>query len=49
MKNLFVLFLLIVLSSCTIGDFPPERNRLHEAGRADCQKTPEKCIDGVPW
>lgn len=43
------MLLLLVLCSCTVGDFAPERVALHNQGHPDCNVTPEKCIDGVAW
>ncbi len=52
MKKVFLLFVITMLGACVVsGDFPENRNRLHELGRDDvyCQKNPDKCIDGIPW
>lgn len=49
MKKVFLFAVLLVLSSCQIGDFEPHRNQLHELNKTDCSKTPERCINGYPW
>lgn len=50
MKRLVILMLVVILSGCfKAGEFTPERHALYEMGQPDCDKTPEKCIDGVPW
>lgn len=50
MKYLGVLLFLCLLSGCVkVGEFTPERHAQHELGTPDCNKTPEKCINGIPW
>ena len=50
MKKIFILLLVVILSGCIkAGEFSPESHRLYELGKADCEKTPEKCHKGVPW
>lgn len=50
MNKLFLLMMCLALSSCvSVGEFTPERNAQYEMGKPDCNKTPEKCINGVPW
>jgi len=49
-KNILVCLLVIILSGCIkAGEFSPERHAQYELGHADCEKTPERCIHGVPW
>ena len=49
-QKAFALFLLVLLSACVeVGEFTPERHAEHELGHPDCQKTPERCIEGVAW
>ena len=48
----FLLFFLLFLNGCVVaGDFPENRNRLHNLGKdeAYCEKNPDRCIKGVPW
>lgn len=51
MKIIMMLLAILTIAACEIkvGEFTPERHRLHDLGRPDCEKTPEKCVDGVPW
>lgn len=50
MKKAIALILLVVLTGCVrVGEFTPERHAQYELGKPDCDKTPEKCIKGVPW
>ncbi len=50
MKYLLVLFFVLFLSGCIqVGEFTPERHAQYELGKPDCNKTPEKCINGIPW
>lgn len=49
-KKIFLFLVIIMLGGCfTVGEFTPERHAQHEQGHADCQKTPDRCIHGVPW
>lgn len=48
-KILLLLFLLILCACVQVGEFSPESHDLYEMGKADCEKTPEKCHKGVPW
>ncbi len=49
MKVFLGLFALFLLVSCKVGEFTPERHALYDLNRPDCEKTPEKCINGYPW
>ena len=51
MKKLAILFFIVLLSGCVVkvGEFTPERHAQHEVGKPNCEKTPDKCIHGVPW
>ena len=50
MKKIIALLLLVLISGCVkVGEFSPESHALYEKGNPDCEKTPERCIDGVPW
>ena len=50
MKKFLTLLLVVFLSACVqVGEFTPERHAQHETGRPDCNITPERCINGVPW
>ena len=48
MKKLILLVCFFLLFGCKVGEF---RNRLHELGHEKnfCQKSPERCVDGVQW
>ena len=49
-RKVFVVFFILLLSGCIeAGKFTPERHAEYELGHPDCQKTPERCIDGVAW
>ena len=49
MKKLILLVCFFLLFGCKVGEFP--ENRLHELGHEKnfCQKSPERCVDGVQW
>ena len=51
MKKLILLVCFFLLFGCKVGEFPENRNRLHELGHEKnfCQKSPERCVDGVNW
>lgn len=50
MRHLFVLILIVILAGCVkAGEFTPERHAQYELGHPDCEKTPERCINGIPW
>lgn len=50
MKIFLMICLLLAVSACFhSGDFTPERHAIHDMGRPDCAKTPERCVDGYPW
>ena len=51
MKKLILLVCFFLLFGCKVGEFPENRNRLHELGHEKnfCQKSPERCVDGVQW
>ncbi len=50
MKKIFVFCIIVLLSACVkVGEFTPERHAQYELGKPDCNKTPEKCINGIPW
>lgn len=42
---------LFVLFGCKVGEFPENRNRLHEMGTGEevCKTHPERCLNGTPW
>ena len=41
--------MLLALGACKVGEFTPERHQIYDLGRPDCEKQPERCINGVPW
>ncbi len=50
MKKLMVLLLISLLGGCfQAGEFTPERHAVYEMGQPDCDTTPDRCINGVPW
>ncbi len=50
MKKICVFVLLILLTACVkVGEFTPERHAQYEQGKPDCNRTPERCINGIPW
>ena len=51
MKKLILLVCFFLLFGCKVGEFPKNRNRLHELGHEKnfCQQSPERCVDGVQW
>ena len=50
MRKLGLFLLVLVLSGCVeVGKFSPKRHAQHEVGHADCQKTPDRCVNGVAW
>lgn len=51
MKKLIMFVFLFLLFGCEIGDFPDNRNRLHDLGHEKdiCEKYPDRCINGVQW
>ena len=50
MKNFLILLLVVLISGCVkVGEFTPRSHELYEMGKADCEKTPERCHKGVPW
>lgn len=49
MKKIVILALVAVLGGCAAGEFTPERHAAYEQGQPDCNKTPERCINGIPW
>ena len=50
MKSLLILLMIVTLGACVkVGEFTPERHAQYEMGKPDCNKTPEKCINGIPW
>ncbi len=51
MKKLILFVCFFFLFGCTVGEFPENRNRLHERGRNEsfCQQHPKHCVDGVQW
>ena len=46
MKKLILLVCFFLLFGCKVGEFPENRNRLHELGHEKnfCQKSPERCV-----
>lgn len=48
MKKIFVLLMLLSLAACEVGNFPKERMEMYQ-DQTDCQKMPERCINGIPW
>ncbi len=49
MKKYLLFTLLLMLCACKVGEFPPGRHEVYDLGRPDCEKQPERCINGVPW
>ncbi len=52
MKKLVLGLCLLLLSGCVlVGDFPENRERLHEYGHDEdyCHKNPGRCYNGIPW
>ena len=50
MKKIFALLVVLLLGACVeVGKFTPETHALYDTGHPDCDKTPEKCVHGVPW
>jgi hypothetical protein len=50
MKKILLVLLVIILSACVkAGEFTPQVYELHEMGKPDCEKTPERCYKGIPW
>ncbi len=50
MKKICLVALILMLGACVrAGDFSPERHAQYEIGKPDCDKTPQKCINNVPW
>ncbi len=50
MKKIFILFFILLLTACKVGEFSEKRNRLHDMNRTNiCEKDPSRCINGVPW
>ncbi|MBQ9731546.1 MAG: hypothetical protein IJV97_00460 [Alphaproteobacteria bacterium] len=45
----FLLIFFLLLSACQVGELTPEREALYTKNTVDCNKTPQKCIDGYPW
>ncbi|MBR4105926.1 MAG: hypothetical protein IKK52_01325 [Alphaproteobacteria bacterium] len=49
-KTLLIFVVLSFLSGCiSVGEFTPKRHAQHEVGHADCEKTPDRCVNGIPW
>lgn len=49
-RHVIVLTLFALLTGCIrAGEFTPERHAQYEIGQTDCNKTPKKCINGIPW
>lgn len=50
MKKLCLVFCLLLLAGCEVGKFTPEREKLHNMGKENiCEKSPERCVNDVPW
>lgn len=49
MLRMLVLCLCLVVSACEVGNFPEDREVLHQKNTTDCDKTPHLCHNGVPW
>lgn len=50
MRKVFVLFFILLLAACTVGEFSEKRNRLHNMNRTNiCEKDPSRCVNGIPW
>ena len=51
MKKLILLVCFFLLFCCNVGVVPEIRYRLHELWHEKnfCQKSPERCVDGVQW
>ncbi len=50
--KIWVFFVLLFIGGCVVaGDFPEDRNKLHEMGRDStyCDKNPDRCVKGIPW
>lgn len=53
MKKIALFLLLLLMTGCVVaGEFPPERNRLHNMNRTEaCALDETRCIKGtdIPW
>ncbi len=49
MRIFVAIAILLAVSACTVGDIPPERQALYDSNKPDCDKNPEKCVQGYPW
>ena len=50
LKKVILFLLIAVLSGCVqVGEFTPKRHAQHEEGHVDCEKMPDRCINGVAW
>lgn len=53
MRKLGICLCLLLLSGCVkVGEFPANREKLHNMGGQSedyCQKNPNRCVDGVVW
>ena len=49
-KKSFVFVFILLLCGCIeVGEFTPERHDQYEVGHPDCEKNPERCVEGVAW
>jgi hypothetical protein len=49
MKKYIACLLIFMLTACVAGEFSKERHAQYEQGQPDCNKQPERCINGIPW
>ncbi|MBR2033154.1 MAG: hypothetical protein IKA03_00595 [Alphaproteobacteria bacterium] len=51
MKLCFMFLALMTLTACSfeVGDFGEKRQSWYDKNTVDCNKTPNKCVNGYPW
>lgn len=49
MRLVMALLMLLTVAACKVGDFGEDRFKQYELNQPDCEKTPDRCIDGYPW
>ncbi len=49
MLRILIVSICLMLSACEVGDFPEERLALHNKNVPNCEQTPERCHNGIPW
>lgn len=52
MKKLILMLAVLAVAGCVVvGEFPKNREKLHEMGHEQdyCQKNPDRCVEGVAW